>query len=138
MADRMKRTGRKSSFVPCAEEFLNTFAVEKKNYVASQYLASRRRFEKSMSPGIDEATANEAALSEFETRWADAEIRLAMVPGKEAFSFLNQELQARYNISVTPTAVIDAMATDEVPDAMKDLVTALSEFTKVRPGSRQG
>ena len=98
-------------------------------------MAFRRRFEKSISPGTDEATANEAALSEFELRWGVEAVRLAMLPGKDALRFLNQALQNDYSISLTPTAVIDAMAIDEVPKQMKDLILLLTEFTKFRPVS---
>ena len=60
-----------------------------------------------------------------------------MVPGKEALPYLNQGLQERYSIGVTPMAVIDAMSWGVVPEKVKDLVRALAEFTKVRPGSEQ-
>lgn len=66
--DRTKRTGTKVGFKPCAAEILAAFAEEKKNYVVSQYLAARRHFERSASPGMHETTASEAALSEFEAQ----------------------------------------------------------------------
>ncbi len=105
--------------VPRAAEIIASFAAETQNYVASQCLAFRRRFEKSIGPGTDEATANEAALSEFEMRRGVESVHLAMVPGKDAFRFLNQALQNDHSISLTPTAVIDAMAIDEVPEQMR-------------------
>jgi energy-coupling factor transporter ATP-binding protein EcfA2 len=133
--DRVKRTGQHIAFVPCTAEILERFASSKKHYVASQHLASWRRFQRSITAGVDEATANETALSEFEVQWSEDASRLSMIPGKEAFRFVNQELQSRYHVSVTPTAVVDVMTIAEVPQSMKDLISALSAFTKVRPGS---
>jgi len=138
VADRNKRTGKDLVYVPCAADLIEEFAIEKKNYVMSQSLAARRRFEKKVAPGIDEATTTEAALSEFEERWHDPKKRAQMIPGKDALSSINQEMQARHNITVTPTAIIDAMTKDEVPEEMCKLVEKLAEFAKVKPGKIRG
>ncbi|MFL5071664.1 MAG: hypothetical protein ACJ8D9_18955, partial [Xanthobacteraceae bacterium] len=99
-----------------------------KSYVMSQYLADRRRFERVHSPTLHEATITETALNEFEERWRCPKLRLEMIPGKEALSALNQHLQEQYGINVTPTAIIDAMRTDEVPAELEQLVRDLSQF----------
>jgi len=106
--------------------------------ITSQYLAFGRRFQRAVSPATDEATANEAVLSEFESRWSNSDMQLAMVPGKDALSGVNEHLQERYGVTVTPTAIIDAMKNDEVPREIKSLLVALDEFAQVRPGSRKG
>jgi hypothetical protein len=94
----------------------------------SQYLADRRRFERAHSSTLHEATINEAALNEFEERWKDPHVRLKIIPGKEALSMINQTLQADYNVSITPTSIIDAMLTEEVHTEMKILVKGISHF----------
>ena len=138
VADRNKRSGHNQSYDSCAKTLLDDFADDKKTYIASQYLAFRRRFQRAVSPATDEATANEATLSEFESRWSNSDIRLAMVPGKDALSRVNEHLQKRYGVTVTPTAIIDAMKNDEVPREIKNLLEALDGFAQVRPGSRKG
>lgn len=138
VADRAKRSGKELSFTPCALALLDDFADRRKTYVASQCLASRRRFQKSVSPATDEATANEAALTEFETRWSHITTRYTMIPGKDALSNVNQVLQQRHGVTVTPTAIIDAMTKDEVPKEMLELIKALGEFVRSRPGARKG
>jgi len=96
----------------------------------SQYLAERRRFERVHSPTTHEATVNEVALDEFEESWKVENKRLAIIPGKEAISFLNQHLQNEYGVSLTPTAIIDALRIDEVPAEIQTLVRNLSKFSK--------
>lgn len=136
VADRNKRMGEDQKYEACATEILEEFASKVKTAVTSQYLASRRRFEKSHSPWKDEATSNEAALSELDTLWEGTGTRLRIVPGKSALSALNQRLQDRHGVSITPTAIIDAMWTEEVPMEISELVEALSSFARVRPGSK--
>jgi hypothetical protein len=77
---------------------------------------------------LHEATINEAALNEFEDRWNDLDSRLQAIPGKEAISAINKRLQEDYQVTVTSTAIIDAMKVDEVPAEMKSLVAHISEF----------
>jgi hypothetical protein len=61
-----------------------------------------------------------------------------MVPGKDALSGVNEHLQEKYGVTVTPTAIIDAMNNDEVPREIESLLDLLEAFTKVRPGSLKG
>lgn len=113
-------------------QVLRDFAKDRKPYVASQYVTGRRRFAARNSPGVDEATVSEAALREFEASWEEPAVQLHLIPGKEALGAINRHLQARYGVTVTSTAIIDAMRTDEVPAEMKDLIQQLTVFTKTR------
>ena len=135
VADKARRGGRKVEYVPCAQTVLDDFAEKKRTYVLSQYLAYRRRFQRSVSPKTDEATAAGMALKEFESHWKAGDRRLALVPGKDAMSRLNEHLQKKYGITVTPTAIVDAMAVGEVPNEVKELVCSLDSFAELRPGS---
>jgi hypothetical protein len=108
------------------------FAVQKKSYAMSQYLAERRRFERVHSPTMHETMINEVVLNEFEESWRNVSKRLAVIPGKEAISHLNQHLQHEYGVSLTPTAIIDAMRNDEIPTEVQKLVRDLSEFSAPR------
>ena len=107
---------------------LDNFASTKKSYVTAQYIAERRRFERIYSPQSHEATVNELALNEFEECWADSNSRLKVIPGKDAISALNQHLQDTYGVSITPTAIIDAMNVNEVPTEMRELIEDISRF----------
>lgn len=138
VADRAKRSGCEPEFAPCAQSVLDDYASNNKRYVTSQYLAFRRRFQRATSSAMDEATANEAVLDEFAARWEDSPAGpLAMVSGKNALSAMNEHLQERHGVSVTPTAIIDAMKLEEVPDEIGQLLSALDTFTRLRPGSKK-
>lgn len=41
---------------------------------------------------------------------------------------LNEQLQTKYRVSVTPTAIIDAMQVEEIPTEMKGLIDDLAQF----------
>lgn len=129
ISDQSKRSGYAMEYLSDAATLLDDFALRKKSYVMSQYLAERRRFERVHSPTAHEAAVNEIALNEFEETWKVASRRLAVIPGKEAISFLNQHLQDEYGVSITPTAIVDAMRADEIPGEVQKLVQDLSKFS---------
>lgn len=129
VADRARRTGDDVKYSSDAAELLDNFACDRKSYVTAQYLANRRRFERTNSPSLNETTINEAALQEFEDCWKELNSRLEIIPGKEAISMINQHLQEHYGVSVTPTSIVDAMHEDEIPDDIKQLIQDLSQFS---------
>ena len=137
VADRSRRSGKNVCFYPCSGEALDSFAAAKKTYVASQYLAAYRKFARSTLPSTDEACINEMGLRDFEERWSNQAQRIAMVPGKDALSCINQDLQARFSVSVTPTAIIDNMSDNDVPDSMKALMKTLAKFAGTKPGAKK-
>jgi energy-coupling factor transporter ATP-binding protein EcfA2 len=130
--DQNKRTGAKLQHVGSSAMILNDFADKKKIYVASQYIAERRRFERANSPNLHESTVSETALQEVEACWMNAESRLEAIPGKEALGAINQSLQKEYGVTVTPTSIIDAMSASEVPPEMQELITRVSEFASAK------
>jgi hypothetical protein len=84
------------------------------------------------SPTTHETTVTELALQEVEAYWGNASSRLTIIPGKEAMSAINQQLQAGYGISLTATAIIDAIAIHEIPTEMKELITAIAQFASIK------
>ena len=124
--ERAKRTGKTLKYVSCAEDFLAEFAKAKRSYVTAQCLKLRRQFERGRSPHIDEATVNELRLTEVDEAWKNF---TDLLPGKEVLSRLNERLQNDYGVSVTATAVIDAMHVDEIPEEISKLVDTLEKFS---------
>lgn len=112
---------------------LMEFADSKKHYVMSQYTDSYKRFRRASDPKVHETQIVEQSLRQFEERWSLAEERLKMIPGKDAFSFLNGKLQDQFKIAVTPLAVVDAMRVLEVPNSMRDLIEAIASFAHQGP-----
>jgi energy-coupling factor transporter ATP-binding protein EcfA2 len=132
VADQAKRSDRTINYASTAYSVLDDFAAAKKGYVTAQYLANRKRFERSNSPSLNEATVNEAALNDFEICWKDSSSRLEVLPGKEALSAINQHLQTQYGVSITPTAILDAMLREEVPLEMQEIVNDISKFAALK------
>ena len=128
IADKKKRTGAKIEYENSAERLLMEFCQQKKSYVTSQYLDFKRRFSKINMPTVHDATTTEIALDEIDVQWNLEESRLALVPGKDALSYINKELQLKYGISITTTAIIDSMQENEVPQEMIDLIHLVAKF----------
>jgi hypothetical protein len=92
IADKAKRTGIKSEYIESASQILAEFCQQKKSHVMAQFLDNKRRFSRLNSPTVHDATITQAALDEFELGWSSSEGKLALIPGKEAVSFINKEL----------------------------------------------
>lgn len=135
ITDRAGRLGKVEVCEPEIAGVLEKFSESQKNYVTSQFLANRRRYERSNSPQLHEAQVNEMALNEFEGNWRDLVARLKLLPGKEAISAINKHAQEQYGVNITTTAIIDAMLTSEIPAEMVELVQSLVTFSQTAPGA---
>jgi hypothetical protein len=130
LKDRARRGGSALEYTATLKDLLENFATQQKNYVMSQYLTRRKNFERSLLSHYDEATINQMALDEFESAWSDTAHRLAMIPGKEAISFVNQYLSSDFGISITHTSIIDAMHIEEIPKELCSLIRTLDDFAR--------
>ncbi len=132
--EQNKRAGSSHKFSSNSSTILDRFAAERKTHVMSRLMASCRAFERAKGTGIDETTITEIAIKEFEQSWLDSASRLKVIPGKEALSQLNAELQKTNRITLTATGIIDAMIVDDIPSEVKDLISKLAAFcaSKVR------
>ena len=125
VGERNRRSGSNVKYTNCARELLEDFAANRKGYVTAQYLAYRRRFERTHSPGVAEETVNEAALVELEECWKTP---IQIIPGKESLATVNEQLQEKFGVSVTSTAIIDAMSIEEIPKELKTLLHDIAQF----------
>lgn len=127
--ERSRRSGDELVYRSECSKILDTFAERNKSYVMSQFVTSRRRFVRGLTPGEHEATTTQAALEEFAADWEDGpRRRLELVPAKDAVSAINQHMQESYGVSVTAAGIIDEMRGDEIPSEMRDLLGRLAEF----------
>ena len=133
LRDRKARTGEDAEDAESAEAILREFAEQRKHYIAGQYLGLRRQFEREQGSKLKDETILEEEHKAFDERWADPSERLKMIPGKEALSYINSIIQPKYNVTVTPTSIIEAMRADEVPVGMKQLILGLEAFSKQAP-----
>jgi len=130
LADRTRRGHQAAVAVPVAASVLDLFAEDRKNYVASQTIASSKRFERDRGNNTFEETLIEREMAAFDAVWRDKSERLRVIPGKEAFSAVNLALQNQLGVSVTPAGVIEAMRVTEVPAKMVELVEKLVSFSQ--------
>lgn len=133
--DRRMRGAQIPEFEPCAESLILEFADDKKAYLISQFSDRYRSFRRSLGDKRHDATLMQQAIQSFDIRWADLDERIRMIPGKDALSFVNEGLQRRYKVGLTPTAIVDAMRVNEVPAGMESLISSIAGFsTKAPPG----
>lgn len=101
-----------------------------KHDVQAQYLKRQLPFERTLARGLDDATVTSALLAAFDDRWRSLEARLDMVPGKAVLSILNEHLQKTLGVTITPRLIIEAMLVSEIAPEMKDIITALEQFSR--------
>ena len=128
--EQNRRSGGEQSYSAQAGGFLHCFSEERKKHVTAQYLRCASQFARIHSSGTDESTITENALGEFESSWQRP---LNMISGKEAMSRFNELLQDQFGVSLTTTAVIDAMRMEEIPEEVVELIEQLDTFAKGRP-----
>lgn len=126
--DSNRRSGKQVRYEPCAEQVLAEFAARRRSHVMAQYLACRRRFERLKSPTEAEESVNERTLTEFEELWKRP---FEVIPGKEALAAVNAHLQATFGVSITTTALVDAMSREEIPESLQALLGRLAEFARL-------
>ncbi len=127
--ERAQQAGESLDYTAECAEMLAAFAEKQKNRVMSRFIASRRRYVRKTNPAEAEETTNQAALEAFEADWAKGlRRRLQLVPAKAALSTINSQLQQRHCVSVTATAIINAVHVDEIPAELRDLLRRLDAF----------
>ena len=127
--ERNRRTGEQVTFGSDLSLTLVDFARKQRSYAMSQYIDFRQRFARSRTSKEHPTSISQSALQEFEVEWAEESRKIAIVPGKQALSYVNRHLQENYSISITPTGVIQAMRRSEIPKEVESLLVKLKEFT---------
>ena len=131
ISDREKRTGAPSKWSPQSEGALLKFTMEKKGYVFGQCETRLRQFERKQGSSRSDEVISAEAFKKFEEEWQDSDQQLKMVPGKEALSFLNALFQEKMQIAITPTGIIDAMHSSEIPGNLTNLIKRLEKFANL-------
>jgi hypothetical protein len=128
--ERNKRTGSNEAFNEDVEELLGRLTDPLRYKVEAKYLARRRPFEKSKTPGYEDSSIDEKLMIEFNERWMDAEQRRLLVPGKETLANLNGYLQEKYSVTVSASLIIECFKREEIEEEMISLIDQLEEFRK--------
>jgi energy-coupling factor transporter ATP-binding protein EcfA2 len=130
IGDRERRTGEKCAAPRSAADILRDFASTQRTYVMSRYIALWKRYQKKAGSKKHEDAITEDAIAWFEAEWSQPGCDLMLIPGKDALSHLNSEIQYSCSVSIAPSAIIGAMNLDEVPGEMSALIRALAKFAE--------
>ncbi len=127
-----KRKGKtESDEVPNAKTILSTITDPMHPDVLGQYTSWRTQFYRKRRSSITEATINRETIKTFEKKWADIDIRMEVVPGKDTFRELNKYLRDNFQFNLTDTYVISNFTRDEVPPDLFMLLRRLEKFKKM-------
>ncbi|TPV99635.1 MAG: hypothetical protein USCAAHI_00920 [Beijerinckiaceae bacterium] len=113
--------------VSSIERTLSKCTEEVKAEVCAQIIAHRSEFYNGRD-SRDRATVVAETIRNLDSDWVAFKRRLAIVPRKQILTSLNWELQAAFNISVTPTQIIRHMAVDHVDQTFRDILVDLNAF----------
>ena len=131
LVDQARRGGAaRPEYAEMAQNVLEVFCQERRSYIAAQYVAFRKQYQRGKNSSIHDATITEIALKEFDEAWGHPESRLSMVPGKEALAYFNRNLQDSYGVNLTPTNIVGAMSINEIPEEMRDLIGEVQRFSR--------
>jgi hypothetical protein len=133
VSDSARRTGSMAHYPGDASSFPTGFCDQKGHYVTGQYAEAEGA--SSALPHRTETDARivEDVMNELADYQGALERRLMMMPGKDAFAAFRQHLQGLVGVSVTASAVIDAMRMDEIPTELCDLIGMIEKFSSHGP-----
>lgn len=110
------------------EDILMRLTDGLRNKISGQFLSKRMEYERSKQPGLDNATINQRLLEEFDGVWSNLSSRIKVIPGKIVLSDLNNYLQEKYVVTLSPGAIISEMTPEEVCPEIRDLIEQLNDF----------
>lgn len=74
------------------------------------------------------ATVSSRISKKLDQNWSDLTYRLAIVPGKEVFSKINQYIQEEWKISISPHSVLNQINKSELDGEINELFIALEKL----------
>jgi len=130
LKDRQRDGSSPTEFSEDVSALLMRLADGFKNPVQARIVSARQQFERTIRSTLDPVTISEAAMNEFDQKWANTEGRMTMVPGKELFSELNTYLQQTHKIALSPIIVVESFLRDEICPEVVALVHKLDALRK--------
>jgi hypothetical protein len=76
--------------------------------------------------GKHQSTILKDCHSSIDAAWKSIEGRVQIVPGKEVLSLLNQKVQEKYKVSVTPSQIVRFMTPEQIPQDMRLVFQSLT------------
>ncbi|WP_295966354.1 ATP-binding protein [uncultured Xanthomonas sp.] len=130
LKDREKRGSASKQFSDDVKSLLENITEELKpdifGHFSSRVIDQFREENKAQ----DASTLHSRAHALFEEQWKDFDRRLAMVPGKKVLAKLNEFIQKKYSVALSPKAIVSAMYVEEIPRDIAGLMSALENFCR--------
>lgn len=123
-----KRTDSNITFSEKSEDILMQLTDSLKTKVSGQFLSKRAKYEQIKHSNLDVATINQRLLEDFDNIWSCLSSRLKIVPGKDILSQLNNYLQEKCSVTLSPGVIIAEMTIDEVSQDIRALIGQLDSF----------
>jgi energy-coupling factor transporter ATP-binding protein EcfA2 len=124
--ERARRFGNTTVPTAACAAILDAITDELKAEVLGQYGARHHDFHSKQ--GIDKATSFAVTLQPLQLAWQSPSARLGLVPGKQVLARLNSALQKQFSVSLTTSAIVDALSADDIPDELRQLLVRLESF----------
>ena len=67
-------------------------------------------------------------MNSLESRWANIDTRMSLVPGKDVLSRFRQRIQDLHGVTLTDARIVDSMNLGDIPADMVALLTELDGF----------
>jgi hypothetical protein len=122
---RERANERLTAGVNCAG-LLDEITRPLKDEVLSELIACRHDYQG--LAGHDEPQLSSDVMLDFESKWADVETRMALVPGKVVLALLRERLHTLVGVTLTDAQIAEAMGRDDIAADMRQLLTELDDF----------
>lgn len=126
LEDRAQRTGEQLKIKEPVADVLDRITNKFRSEAQGQYISKRNLFFRNVKR--DPALITTETIQQFETRWADLNRRIEIVPGKEVLCAFREHVHEEYGITLTDYRIINEFKRDEIPVDMKQLISDLDLF----------
>ncbi len=130
LKDRERRGATARKFDEDVAGILNIVIENMKPEIFGQFSSRVIDQLRESNKSYDSSTLHAQAHALFEERWKEFDSRLAMAPGKKVLAKLNEIIQRKYSVALSPKAIISSMQIGEVPEDIFDLMVSLEDFCR--------
>jgi hypothetical protein len=128
LKDREKRGSKSKEFSEDVNQLICDITDGMKAEVFGQFSSKAMDQMRESNKHFDSATLHSKVHELFEDQWGDPIKRIAMVPGKKILARLNDVIQHKYAVTLSPRAIVAAMLVEEVPLEIRELIAELDRF----------
>lgn len=107
---------------------LDIIVSDLRHAAQGQMISHAIRYAKKIKSSVDEGTIATGIGRAMAPVWENEALRCAYLPGKEAFSMLNDLIRKKYSVSISESLVIDNISVGDIDPEFLDVLHAMNEF----------